>query len=486
MKIHRFIALLLVSTLVLPTDVLSQKKPKPSANKQAAIASIEQKKSTLVDMSDQIWGFAEMSFEETNSSKLLSDYAASQGFTIQKGVADIPTAFIASYGSGNPIIGILGEFDALPGLSQKASPNKEPAVPGAPGHGCGHNMFGVGSMGAAVAIKELIEAGKLKGTIRFYGTPAEERYFGKLFLARAGLFNDLDACFDWHPSNSTKAGVQSSLALVDFEVEFRGQTSHAALDPWNGRSAVDAMELYTTGINYLREHIRPTVRVHYMMQNVGNAANIVPDYAKIWTRVRDDRREGMVEVWKKVERIAKGAALMADVDYDIKLISGIHEILVNRTGGAAMQKNLEMLGDITYTPEEVAFAKQIQKNTGVPETGLDGTIKPMEETLEHPGGASSDVGDVSWLVPEITFRGTTMPAGSPGHSWAVVACGGMSIGHKGMIYAAKALSMTMIDVFEDAKLLEAVKNEFLERKGDYVYKAFLPEGPPPIPNSSKD
>jgi len=474
---------LLLVLVAFPFTGFAQKKSKLPANKQAAIASVEQRKETLIEMSDKIWNYAEMSFEETNSSKLLSDYAASQGFTVQKGVADIPTAFIASYGSGKPIIGILGEFDALPGLSQKTSPNKEPAVPGAPGHGCGHNMFGVGSMGAAVAIKELIEAGKLKGTIRYYGTPAEERYFGKLFFARAGLFNDLDACFDWHPSNNTAAAVQSSLALVDFEVEFRGQTAHAALDPWNGRSAVDAMEFYTTGINYLREHIKPTVRVHYQIQTAGSAANIVPDYAKIWTRVRDDRREGMEEVWKKIERIAKGAAMMADVDYKISLVSGIHEILVNRTGGAALQKNLEALGNITYTPEEIEFAKQIQKGTGVPQTGMDGVIKPMEETREHPGGASSDVGDVSWLVPEIRLSGTTMPAGTPGHSWAVVACGGMSIGHKGMIYAAKALSMTMIDVFEDPALLDAVKAEFKQRKGDYTYKAFLPEGPPPIPSS---
>ncbi|MFZ1808618.1 MAG: amidohydrolase [Cyclobacteriaceae bacterium] len=468
------------------SSTLAQKKPKLSANKQAAITSIENHKAEMIKMSDEIWGYAETAFEENKSSQLLSDYAEEQGFTIQKGVADIPTAFIASYGSGKPIIGILGEFDALPGLSQKASPIKEPVTPGAPGHGCGHNMFGVGSMAAAVAVKELIAAGKLKGTVRFYGTPAEERFFGKLFIARAGLFNDLDACFDWHPSNNTEAAVQSTLALVDFEVEFRGQTAHASLDPWNGRSAVDAMEFYTTGINYLREHIKPTVRIHYQIQKAGSAANIVPDYANIWTRVRDTRREGMVEVWKKVERIAKGAALMADVDYEIKLVSGIHEILVNRAGGAALQKNLEQLGDITYTPEEIAFAKQIQKETGAPETGIDGKIKPMEETMEHPGGASSDVGDVSWLVPEIRLGGTTQPAGTPGHSWAVVACGGMSIGHKGMIYSAKALSMTMIDVLEDPKLLEAVQSEFRQRKGSYEYKAFLPEGPPPIPAGTKE
>lgn len=475
----------LICWLIAPS-VQAQKKTKLSPNKQAAIASVEKHKADMITMSDKIWSLAETAFEENQSSKLLADYAESQGFTVQRGVADIPTAFIASYGSGKPIVGILGEFDALPGLSQKTSPNKEAVTAGAAGHGCGHNMFGVGSMGAAVAIKELIAAGKLKGTVRFYGTPAEERYFGKLFIARAGLFNDLDVSFDWHPTDFTEAAVQSSLALVDFEVEFMGQTAHAAMDPWNGRSAVDAMEFYTNGINYLREHIKPTVRIHYQILKAGSAANIVPDYAKIWTRVRDDRREGMVEVWKKIERIAKGAAIMADVDYKITLVSGIHEIMVNRTGGAALQKNLEYLGDITYTPEEIAFGKQIQKETNVPQTGIDGVIKPMKETLEHPGGASSDVGDVSWLVPEIQLGVTTQPAGTPGHSWAVVACGGMSIGHKGMVYASKALSMTMIDVLEDPALLAAIQAEFKKRKGDYVYKAFLPDGPPPIPNSSKE
>lgn len=475
--------LIITCLLTSPFSLTAQKKSKISSNKQAVMASVEKHKAEMIKMSDEIWQYAETAFEENQSSKLLSDYAEAQGFTVQKGVAGIPTAFIASYGSGKPIIGILGEFDALPGLSQKASPIKEPVTHGAPGHGCGHNLFGVGSMGAAVAIKELIEAGKLKGTVRFYGTPAEERFFGKLYFAREGLFDDLDVCFDWHPSNSTKAAVQSSLALVDFEVEFKGQTAHASADPWNGRSAVDALEFYTTGINYLREHIKPTVRIHYQIQQAGTAANIVPDYAKIWTRVRDTKREGMEEVWKKIERIAKGAALMADVDYEIKLVSGIHEILVNRTGGAAMQTNLELLGDISYTPEEIVFAKRIQKETGVRETGIDGIIKPMEETLEHPGGASSDVGDVSWLVPEIRLSGTTQPAGTPGHSWAVVACGGMSIGHKGMIYSSKALAMTMVDVFENPKLLEDVQTEFRQRKGDYVYKALLPEGPPPIPDS---
>lgn len=459
-----------------------QKKGKISKNKQAVIAAVDSHSAEFIEMSDKIWSFEEVAFEEAKSAEVLINYAESQGFTVEKGVAEIPTAFVATYGSGEPVIGILGEFDALPGLSQRTISKKNPRNIGGAGHGCGHNLFGVASLGAAVTIKELIEQGKLKGTVKFYGTPAEEKYFGKLWMARAGLFDDLDVCFDWHPSASTKSAVQSSLALVDFKVEFYGQAAHASSDPWNGRDASDALELYTTGINYYREHIKPTVRIHYDIQDAGKVVNVVPDYARIWTRVRDTRREGMEVVWKQVERIAEGAAIMANVDYKISLISGVHEILVNRTGGEKMQKNLEYLGEITYTDEEKEFAYGIQRATGKPEVGMDSEIRPLEETLEHPGGGSTDVGDVSWLVPVIRMNATTAPKDTPWHSWAVVACGGMSIGHKGMMHASKALAMTMVDVFESAALREQVRAEFLRRKGDYVYKPILPPGPPPIPS----
>ena len=378
------------------------------------------------------------------------------------------------------IIGILGEFDALPGLSQKTVPTKDPLHDGAPGHGCGHNLFGVASLGAAVAIKELIASGDLKGTVRFYGTPAEEKFFGKLWMIRAGLFDDVDAVMDWHPSAETKANVQSSLALVDFMVEFYGQAAHASGDPWNGRSAGDALELYTDGINMYREHIKPTVRIHYHIQDAGKVVNVVPDYSRIWVRVRDTKRSGMEKVWKQVEKMAEGAAIMANVDYKISLISGIHEVLVNRTGGAALQNNLEYLGEIKYTEEEQAYGKKIQEATEKPQIGMYSKIEPLEETQEHPMGGSTDVGDVSFVAPTIRLSATTAPKDTPWHSWAVVACGGMSIGHKGMGYAAKALSMTMIDLFEDPALLKSVQAEFKERLGDYKYKAIIPEGPPPL------
>ncbi|MCH2083674.1 MAG: amidohydrolase [Saprospiraceae bacterium] len=451
-----------------------------NANKQAVITSVDDQFAELRDLSDRIWSYGEVAFRETKSSKDLVAYAKANGFTVTEGVGEIPTAFVAEYGSGKPIIGIMGEFDALPGLSQKAVPMKAPIHMGGAGHGCGHNLFGVASLGAATAIKNLIEEGKLKGTVRFYGTPAEEKFFGKLWMIRAGVFDDVDVMMDWHPSAEIKADVQSSLALVDFKVEFYGQAAHASGDPWNGRSASDALELYTNGINFYREHVKPTVRIHYHIQDAGKVVNVVPDYSRIWTRVRDTKREGMEKVWKRIEEIAKGAAIMADVDYKISLISGIHEVLVNRTGGAKVQQNLEFLGSIEYTEDEQNFAKQIQKATNKPEVGLVSVINPLEATQEHPMGGSTDVGDVSFVVPVIRLGATTAPKGTPWHSWAVVACSGMSIGHKGMAYAAKALSMTMVDLYEDAALREAVKAEFKERKGDYQYKGMIPPGPPPL------
>lgn len=458
----------------------AQKKSKINQKKQSVIDNVDANFKSLTALSDKIWSFEEIAFQETQSSAALAEYARNNGFRVKTGVGEIPTALVAEYGSGKPIIGILGEFDALPGLSQKTVSHKEPLNEGAPGHGCGHNLFGVASLGAAVAIKELIEEGALKGTIRFYGTPAEEKFFGKLWMIRAGLFDDVDVVMDWHPSAETKANVQSSLALVDFMVEFFGQAAHASGDPWNGRSAGDALELYADGINMYREHVKPTVRIHYHIQDAGKVVNVVPDYSRIWVRVRDTKRAGMEVVWKHVEKMAEGAAIMANVDYKVNLISGIHEVLVNRTGGGALQKNLEYLGPIQYTEEEQTFGKKIQVATGKEQVGMYSEIEPLEETLEHPMGGSTDVGDVSFVVPTIRLSATTAPKDTPWHSWAVVACGGMSIGHKGMAYAAKALSMTMVDLFESPKLVEDVKSEFKERKGDYIYKPIIPDGPPPI------
>ena len=448
--------------------------------KKELLSSIDQKTSDLTSLSDKIWEAAEVAFREDKSAEYLMEYAESNGLIIEKGLAGMPTAFTATYGEGKPVIGIIGEFDALPGLSQDSVPHRHELIEGGAGHGCGHNLFGTASLGAAIAIKELIEKGDLKGTVKFFGTPAEEKFFGKLWMIRDGVFDDVDICMDWHPADKTEANVQPSLALVDFMVEFSGQSAHASVDPWNARAANDALELYTSGINSYREHVLPSVRMHYHIQDAGKVVNVVPDYSRIWVRVRDITKEGLQPVYEQVRRMAGGAAIMANVEHKVSLISGVHDLLPNRVGGAAMQKNLETLGDIQYSQEEIDFALELQRNNGKPELGIDGKIRPLRETLNSPGGGSTDSGDVSYNIPVVSLAATTAPKGVPWHSWSVVASSGMSIGHKGMLHAAKALGMTMVDIFKDSKLREDIKKEFDEKIGEYDYDPYLDPGPPPI------
>ena len=448
--------------------------------KKDLLNSIEEKTLELTSLSDKIWEAAEVAFREDKSAEYLIEFAEANGLTIERGLAGMPTAFTASYGKGKPVIGIIGEFDALPGLSQTTAPYRDELIEGGAGHGCGHNLFGTASLGAAIAIKELIEKGSIEGTVKFFGTPAEEKFFGKLWMIREGVFDDVDICMDWHPADKTEANVQPSLALVDFMVEFTGQSAHASMDPWNARAANDALELYTSGINAYREHVKPSVRMHYHIQDAGQVVNVVPDYSRIWVRVRDITKEGLQPVYDHVKKMAGGAAIMANVEHKVSLISGIHDLLPNRTGGAAMQKNLEALGDIQYTQEEIDFALEMQRNNGKPEIGIDGKIRSLRETLKSPGGGSTDVGDVSYNVPVVSLNATTAPKGVPWHSWSVVASSGMSIGHKGMLYAAKALGMTMVDIFKDSRLRDDIKREFDERIGEYEYDPFLDPGPPPL------
>lgn len=456
---------------------------KTNANKDAVVRSVIKHQQELIAISDKIWAYAETALKETKSSRELADYAEAQGFMMKRGIAGMPTAFIAEFGSGKPIIGIMGEYDALPGISQKAQTEREPLEAGAAGHGCGHNLFGAGSLGAAVAIKELIASGKLKGTVRFYGTPAEESVGGKIYMAREGLFNDLDVCLDWHPNPEIAANTQSSQAMVDFIVEFRGKSAHAAADPWNGRSAVDGLEAFTHGVNLLREHVLPSVRMHYAIKAGGDVPNVVPEYAKVWMWVRDSKRSVVDQVFARVKDIATGAGMIAGVEVKVTLQTGDYELLVNRTGAEALQKNLETLGPIIYTADEIAFAKKIQEAQGAEQTGLDGAIHSLKATEEHPEGGSTDVGDISWNVPEITLVTTTAPKNTAWHGWSVVACGGMSIGHKGLVFSSKALAMTMVDLFENEQLRKDVRAEFEKRKGTHVYKAYIPEGPAPIPTN---
>jgi aminobenzoyl-glutamate utilization protein B len=417
---------------------------------------------------------------EVKSAQALADYAEKQGFVVERGVAGLPTAFVASFGQGRPIIGILGEYDALPGLSQKAQAKKEALQAGAPGHGCGHNLLGAGALGAALAIKDLMAAGKLKGTIRFYGTPAEEAVGGKIYMAREGLFKDLDVCLNWHPGDETEVAVDSSQAIVEFIVEFSGKTAHAAADPWNGRSAVAAMELFTAGLNRMREFVKPSVRMHYSILNGGDVPNVVPAYAKLWVWLRDSKGAGVQKLLAQARKIAEGAAMMAEVESKVTVQGGDWETLVNLTGEKIMFENLQWLGPVAFTPEEQEFAKEIQRATGVEPKGLDGAVRPWAPPKPDPEGGSTDVGDVSWLVPMLGLTVTTAPSDTPWHAWPTVACAGMSIGHKGLVYAAKALAATMVDLYEDPKTVQAIQAEFKEKTKDVVYRSFIPEGPPSL------
>ncbi|MEW5915182.1 MAG: amidohydrolase [Gemmatimonadota bacterium] len=449
--------------------------------KRDVIASVDKQAPDLIRLSDQIWGFAETALRESKSSALLAAHAEQHGFKVTRGVAGMPTAFIAEFGSGSPIIGIMGEYDALPGISQKVSTTKEPHVSGAAGHGCGHNLFGAASLGAAIAVKEQIAAGALKGTIRFYGTPAEESVGGKVYMARAGLFKDVEVMLVWHPGDETVADVKSSQAIIDFVVEFRGRTAHAAADPWNGRSAPDAGEAFTHGVNLLREHVRPSVRMHYTVQRAGDVPNVVADHAKIWMWVRDSKSKGAEAVLERVKEIARGAALIAGVESKLTVQAGDYEILVNYTGAKLLHENLAALGPIEYTTQEQDFAKAIQRSAGTPEHGMNGTLRPLDPPGLPPEGGSTDVGDVSWLVPTLHFSVATGAKDAPWHAWPTVATSGMSIGHKGMVHAAKAMAMTAVDLFLDAKKRADIRAEFVEQTKGFVYKPYIPDGPPPIP-----
>jgi aminobenzoyl-glutamate utilization protein B len=356
---------------------------------------------------------------------------------------------------------------------------QEPLQAGAAGHGCGHNMFGPASLGAAIAIKEQIAAGKLKGTVKFFGTPAEEAVGGKVYMAREGLFDGVDAVLAWHPSDETQADMASSQAMVSLIVEFEGRTAHAAGDPWNGRSAVDAAELFTHGINMMREHVKPTSRMHYVILTGGDVPNVVPAYAKVSLWLRDWKRDEVEQLLARTRKVAEGAATMTETTAKVTVDGGSWEMLVNEPGARLLHANLLLLGPVKYTNEEQAFAKAIQKATGVPEVGMFEGVKPLEG--QEPEGGSTDVADISWVAPTLHVSVATAPVDAPWHAWPVVAAGGMSIGHKGMVQASKVLAATMVDLYEQPRALAAVQADFKAKKGATTYVPYIPEGPPPVP-----
>jgi aminobenzoyl-glutamate utilization protein B len=459
----------------------AQKKTKPdpnaaavNANKEAVMKSLtanyESDKTTAL----KIWDFAEVGYKENKSAALHIQHLKEAGFTVETGVAGIPTAFVATYGSGSPAIGILAEYDALPGITQNAVAEKSPAVGKNSGHACGHHLFGTASVSTGIAIKELIAAGKLKGTIKVYGCPAEEGGSGKVFLVRAGLFNDLDAVIHWHPDDVNAVSTTSALANKSAKFKFYGISAHAAAAPDQGRSALDAVEAMDNMVNMMREHIPQETRIHYVITNGGKAPNVIPDFAEVYYYVRHPKRKDVVEIFDRVVKAAEGAALGTGTTMKYDIIGGTHDLLINRTLAEVMQTNLEKVGGVTYTEEEKAFAKKLQPTfIGAPvaiETA--GTVKPLSYISEGNSG-STDVGDVSYTKPTVGLRGATWVPGTPAHSWQAIASGGTEIGTKGMLVASKTMALTAIDLMSNPALIQKANEEFKASIGDYKYKALL-------------
>ncbi|MES2003910.1 MAG: amidohydrolase [Bacteroidota bacterium] len=466
--------LLAVAFAVAVVSLQAQKPNNTSAVKDAAIKDIDGKYEFYKNTALQIWNYAEVGYKEVKSSALHQQTLRDNGFTVQSGVADIPTAFVATYGSGKPVIAILAEFDALPGLSQEAIPEKKAVAGKDAGHGCGHHLFGTASVAAGIEIKKLIEEKKFTGTIRVYGCPAEEGGSGKVFLVRAGLFNDVDAVIHWHPDSENSITMTSALANKSAKFRFHGISSHAAMAPEKGRSALDAVEAMDNMVNMMREHIPQETRVHYVITNGGKAPNVVPDFAEVYYYVRHPNKEIVKAIFERIVKAAQGAAMGTETTVDYGIIGGTHDLLLNKTLGEVMQANLEKVGGVTYTADEIEFGKKIQSSLGfaVPAIQSAATIKPLKQ-VPDAGGGSTDVGDVSYNVPTVGLTAATWIPGTPAHSWQAVACGGTEIGTKGMMVAAKTMALTAIDLFTSNDLIQKAKTEFIKAKGDYVYKPLL-------------
>jgi aminobenzoyl-glutamate utilization protein B len=452
-----------------------------AALKARAMTDIQSQYGIYKQIAMQIWDYAEVGYKEVKSSGLLQKTLADNGFTVRAGVADIPTAFVASYGSGSPVIGILAEFDALPGLAQQAVPVKTPIEGKNAGHGCGHHLFGTASVAAGIEIKKLIAEKKLSGTIRVYGCPAEEGGSGKVYMVRAGLFNDVDIVVHWHPGDGNSVTLTSALANRSAKFRFHGLAAHAAAAPDKGRSALDGVESMDYMVNMMREHIPQETRIHYVITNGGKAPNVVPDFAEVYYYVRHPKKEEVVRIFDWVVSAAQGAAMGTQTTMDYEIIGGTHDLLLNKTLAVDMQQNLQEVGGVSYTPAETEFAQKIQSSFTykVPAIETAAVVKPLKED-EDAGGGSTDVGDVSYTVPTVGLQAATWVPGTPAHSWQATACGGTDIGAKGMIVAAKTMALTAIDLFTDPALVATAKEEFKKDKGDYQYKALLGDRKPAL------
>lgn len=444
------------------------------------IRSIDAKRDAYADVAKQIWSFAEVGYQEERSSALLQQQLRDAGFAVKAGVADIPTAFIASFGSGKPVIAIVGEFDALPGLSQKAMPTKDPVTVGGAGHACGHHLFGTASTAAAIAVKQWLEANKGAGTIRFYGTPAEEGGSGKVYMVKAGLFDDVDAVVSWHPGDRNGVSNVSNLANITAKFRFRGVSAHAAAAPDRGRSALDGVEAMNDMVNLMREHIPQETRIHYVITDGGKAPNVVPDFAEVYYYARQPDMRVLDAIWERIVNAAKGAALGTGTTMEVETIGAVYNVLPNDYLGGIQRKNLQRIGGVTYSAEERAFAENVRKTLSEPmlPLGSESQIQPPRDEVTY---ASTDMGDVSWRVPTVQLSAATWVPGTPAHSWQAVAAGGTSIGTKGMMVAAKTMALTAIDLFSDPQHVIKAREEFNRRRGaNFVYQSRLDRARPAL------
>lgn len=469
----KFYAAILLCCLVLPT--------RAQKSKDDVFKSIDSKYDQYSNIAHRIWEFAEVGYQEVKSSELLQETLSKAGFKIERGVAGIPTAFVASYGSGKPVIAILGEFDALPGVSQDAVPEVKPVPGRTAGHACGHHLFGTASSAAAIAVKEWLIANKKAGTIRLYGTPAEEGGSGKVYMVREGLFNDVDAVLHWHPGSMNSASFGSSLANKSGKFRFTGVASHAAASPERGRSALDAVEAMNNMVNMMREHVPSEARIHYVITRGGEAPNVVPAFAEVYYYVRHPDRNQVVSIWDRVVKAAEGAAMGTETKVQYEVTGGVFNLLANESLSKAMDNNLRLVGGYTYTDQERDFAQKIQKTfTGTPPK-LESTNAIIDFSASGDKGGSTDVGDVSWVVPTAGLSTATWVPGTAAHSWQAVAAGGMSIGSKGMMMAAKTLAGTAMDLFETPALIAEAKKEFDDKRGaSFKYEALVGDRKPAL------
>ncbi len=457
---------------------------------------LDEHAAAYTEIADKIWEFAETALLEFKSASLQIDHLKTQRFSIAENLAGMKTAFSAEWGRGKPVIGFIGEYDALPGLSQKAIPRKEPIVAGGPGHGCGHNLLGTGGMAAAVAVSRRLEKGGAAGTVRYYGCPAEEQLWGKAFMARAGCFDDLDAAFNFHPATYNMPGKGSAVGVYDVRFKFTGVTSHAGGSPHRGRSALDGVELMNVGVNYLREHVPEKVRMHYTITDGGRVPNIVPETAEVWYYLRAPDMKTLDEVFARVCKVAEGAAHMTETLVDTRVTAGCSTVLNNHYLADLHYEVMRDIGPITYTDEENAFAAEL--NAAYPGGTGEDLFKdyPMSEAdrerleavrkralvdenfqgldaLDLRTGAT-DVGDVSLITPLSMLRTTCFPAGIASHSWKATAAAGMSIGHKGMMHAAKIMACAASLLYSQPEHLKKAREEFLRKTAGSPYKCPVP------------